>query len=225
MQPDGTITLVIAEKTPLMQASLAELLSGRPPYRLAAVVSNGQDFLTVIDREKADIGIIGWELPGVNGRGILHVLRDRNHDASSARPLVNQAVAEKTSSKAPRIVVYTGSHDASIPRQAMLLGAAGFCSKNDPPIRLLEAIDAVASGRMIFPFIDMTCFASDPHAGLTTRERELLADLVNGMTNQQIAGHLGISPNTVKFHLKNLYAKLSVENRSQAIALSLRGTV
>ena len=88
---------------------------------------------------------------------------------------------------------------------------------------MLDTIIAVAAGRMVFPFIDVSSLASDPLAGLTPRERELLAALAGGLTNQQMATQLDISLNTVKFHLKNLYDKLGVGNRAQAVAFYLKG--
>ena len=149
------------------------------------------------------MGIIGWEMPYLDGRGVLQSLRSRVD--------------------APRLIVYTGSPNPDVPRQAMTLGAAGFCSKREPPEQLLDTIIAVAAGRMVFPFIDVSSLASDPLAGLTPRERELLASLAGGLTNQQMASQLDISLNTVKFHLKNLYDKLGVGNRAQAVAFYLKG--
>ena len=84
---------------------------------------------------------------------------------------------------------------------------------------------AVAEGRMVFPFMDMSQPGGDPFASLTSREQELLAALAHGRTNAQIAGDLEISLNTVKFHLKNLYGKLSVRNRAQAVAHYLKSHV
>ena len=77
---------------------------------------------------------------------------------------------------------------------------------------------AVARGRMAFPYVDVRLLELNPLAGLTDREREILEALAEGMTNQQLANAFGISLNTVKFHLKNLYGKLGVDNRAQAVA-------
>jgi two-component system nitrate/nitrite response regulator NarP len=71
---------------------------------------------------------------------------------------------------------------------------------------------------MAFPFVDVRLLELNPLAGLTDREREILLALSRGLTNQQLADSFEISLNTVKFHLKNLYGKLSVDNRAQAIA-------
>ncbi len=197
------IELVIGEKNPLLQSSLVKLFSGDDRFSLLAVAADGERFLEACERLSFDVGVIGWEMPYLDGRGVLQALRGREN--------------------APRIIVYTGSNNPDVPRQAMALGAAGFCSKNEPPSQLIDTILSVAAGRMVFPFIDVARLATDPFAGLTPRERELLSALAGGLTNQQMAAQLNISLNTVKFHLKNLYDKLGVSNRAQAVAFYLKG--
>lgn len=196
------IGIVIAEKNPLLQSGLAELFSKDERFSLLAMTADGQQFLETVRDLAFDVGLIGWEMPGLNGREVLQALRDRP--------------------TSPRTIIYTGSTNPDVPRQAMALGAAGFCSKSDPPAQLLETVLAVAAGRMMFPFVDVSRLTRDPFGTLTPRERELLASLASGMTNAQIAGKLEISINTVKFHLKNLYDKLDVGNRAQAVAAFLR---
>ncbi len=197
-----TVGIVVAEKSPLLRSGLAELFATDERFSLLAMTADGEDFLRAVRETRFDVGLIGWEMPLLDGRGVLLALRD---------------VPEP-----PRVIVYTGTTDPDAPRRALALGAAGFCSKSDPPVQLLETVAAVAAGRMMFPFVDVSRLANDPFTDLTPRERELLASLAGGLTNAQIAGKLDISINTVKFHLKNLYDKLSVGNRAQAVAAFLR---
>ena len=82
----------------------------------------------------------------------------------------------------------------------------------------LESCLAVAAGRMVFPYVDVRSLKRDPRESLTTREKALLVALAKGRTNTELATELGISINTVKFHLRNLYEKLGLRNRAQAIA-------
>jgi two-component system nitrate/nitrite response regulator NarP len=89
---------------------------------------------------------------------------------------------------------------------------------------LLDAVASVARGRMSLPYVDLQTLTKDPLGELTARERELLVALANGWTNLQIASRIGISRNTVKYHLKNLYDKLGVSNRAMAVALYMSAT-
>jgi len=76
----------------------------------------------------------------------------------------------------------------------------------------------VADGKMVFPFLDVRDLRSDPISTLSRKERAILEALSEGLTNKQLSNRLGISTNTVKFHLSNIFDKLSVKNRAQAIA-------
>ena len=118
-----------------------------------------------------------------------------------------------------RIIIYTGDASRDVLREAVREGAWGFTSKSEDPAVLIETIATVARGRMSVPYIDIRTIASDPLEQLTVRERELLGALANGWTNIHIASRIGISENTVKYHLKNLYDKLGVNNRAMAVAM------
>jgi two-component system nitrate/nitrite response regulator NarP len=74
---------------------------------------------------------------------------------------------------------------------------------------------------MVFPFVDIQKVRPNPLKSLTHRERDLLAALETGRSNAQLAREFGVSINTVKFHLRNLFGKLDVRNRTQAICLYL----
>ncbi len=160
--------------------------------------SDGERFLEALDRVHFDVAVIGWVMPYCDGHGVLEKLRNRPDS--------------------PRIVVYTGSADPRISLEVMALGGAGFCSKSDPPEVLLETVAAVGAGRMVFPYVDLGALDEDPLHSLTPRERDLLQSLAGGASNADLAKEFGVSINTIKFHLRNLYDKLQVRNRAQAAA-------
>jgi len=195
-----SIDVILADKNPLVISGLAQIFA-TSRLHLAATVPDGRRFLAEIRKRRFDVGVIGWEMPGVDGRAVLQALR--------------------TIEGAPPVVVYTGNADASIPRQVMALGGAGFVSKSEPPDVLVSTLADVATGRMVFPFVDVRLLNEAASHVLTPREVELLASLASGASNRDIAARHAISLHTVKFHLKNIYAKLQASNRAQAVSIYL----
>jgi two-component system nitrate/nitrite response regulator NarP len=195
------IRVGVADKSPLIRAALQHLLTEDDRFELVDVVADGDQFLDLVDRVSIDVGVIGWVIAPGDGKFILDQLR--------ARP------------SAPRIVVYTGAPTKTIAPQVMAHGGAAFVSKSEQPEFLVDTVASVADGRMVFPFLDVRSIHQDPLSTLTGRELEVLSLLAAGQSNKQIAETQSVSPNTVKFHIRNLFEKLDVHSRSQAIALYL----
>lgn len=196
-------SIILVDKSPIVLSGLAAVFASDSRFTVVATAADGERFMEAVDRISCDVAVIGWEMPYMDGRDVLSALKGRED--------------------APRIVVYTGSAKPGIGRQVLQLGGAGFCSKQDRPEVLVETVVAVAEGRMVFPFMSIDAPQASGLDTLTRRERDLLAALADGQTNAQIAKALDISLNTVKFHLKNLYEKLHVNNRAQAVARYLAG--
>lgn len=192
--------IVIADKNPVVRAGLVDFIGRDGRFDVVAAVSSGEEFLALCAKEHAAcIGIIGWALPDMTGAGVLNALKQQGSRT--------------------RVIVYTGEAGADVLRQAVRLGAWGFISKADDPSVLLDTIATVARNRLCLPYVDLETIHKDPLDVLTLRERELLVALASGWSNLQIAARIGISRNTVKYHLKNLYDKLGVSNRAMAVAL------
>lgn len=201
-QDSKIIRVALADKNPLIQAALKQLLSEDERFELVHVTATCEEFLEKVAAQPVDVGVIGWIIGSCDGRAILDQLGRIEF--------------------APRVVVYTGDIDPVVPAQVMRHGGAGFVSKSEQPAVLLDTVAAVAAGRMIFPFIDVRKIYENPLSSLTRRELEVLSDLSAGRTNKQIARDLDLSLNTVKFHVRNVFQKLNVNSRSQAIALYLK---
>ncbi len=199
---NSIIRVGVADKSPLVQAALTHLFAEDQRFELVDVWADGESFLKSIDQCDLNVVVTGWVINPGNGKYILDQLR--------------------ALSNAPRIIVYTGAEGQSVPAQVMAHGGAAFVSKSEQPEYLLDTVAAVADGRMVFPFLDVRNIHRDPLTSLTKRELEVLSALATGQTNKQIAAAHGVSPNTVKFHIKNLFEKLGVNNRGQAIALYLK---
>ena len=176
---------------------MSEIFDRDPRFSLTATASTAEGFLGTVMRVPVQIGIIDWNLPVLGGQKLIEVLREQTH--------------------APRLLVY-GDNAGDLPRLALAAGAAGFSPRNGTVEGLLDTCIAVAAGQMIFPFLDVRDLQADPIHQLTRREKALLEALSRGLSNRQLAVEFEISTNTVKFHLSNLYEKLSVSSRTQAVA-------
>lgn len=196
------IRVGIADKSPLVQAALTHLFESDPRFELLRVWDNGEALLKGLEDCSPDVVVSGWVIKPGDGKYILDRLRAR------ADP--------------PRVVVYTGSSSGAVPAQAMAHGAAAYVSKSERPELLLDTVESVARGLMVFPFLDVRKVNESPLTCLTRRELEVLSALAAGQSNKEIASELALSTNTVKFHVKNLFQKLDVHNRSQAVALYLK---
>ncbi|MDK3075806.1 response regulator transcription factor [Sedimentitalea sp. JM2-8] len=188
---------MLADANPLVLSAMSEIFERDPRFSLVATSGTAEGFLGMVMRLPVQVGVIDWKLPALGGAKLIEVLRDQQN--------------------APRLVVYADATD-DLPRQAMTAGAAAFSPRSGPVEGLLDTCCDVAAGKMVFPFLDVRDLQQDPIAQLSKRERVLLEALSKGSTNRELAAELGISVNTVKFHLSNLFEKLSVRNRAQAIA-------
>ncbi len=191
------IDVMLADSNPLVLSAMSELFERDPRFSLVATSATAEGFLGTVMRVPVQIGVIDWNLPVLGGAKLIEVLREQEN--------------------APRLVVY-GDDARDLPRLAMTAGAAGFAARGDEVDDLLKCCAEVASGKMVFPFIDVRELQNDPIHSLSRKERQMLESLSKGLTNRELSKELGISTNTVKFHLSNLYEKLSVRNRAQAIA-------
>ena len=196
------IRVGIADKSPLVQAGLKQLLSDDERFNLVVTCADGERFIEAVDRFDFDIGIIGWIMPNGDGKFIMDHLQNRTD--------------------APKIIVYTGHENDSTAAHVMARGGAAFVSKSSTPETLLNTAASVADGQMVFPYLDVRKINSSPLATLTKKEIEVLSSLAMGRTNKEIAREKDVSQNTIKFHVRNIYEKLSVRNRGEAIALYLK---
>ena len=191
------INIVLADPNPLVLSAMSELIERDTRFSLVATSSTAEGFLRMVMRIRVDVGIIDWDIPAIGGAKLIDVLRDQD--------------------AAPRIIVY-GDATNELPRIAMSAGAAAFSSRSDHIDALLATCVDVYEGKMVFPFLDIRELQKDPIQQLSRKERTILESLSKGLTNRELSAELGISINTVKFHLSNLFEKLAVRNRAQAIA-------
>lgn len=191
----------VAERNPLVVSALGDMIARDGRFDLMGSVQTGEGFLQELaaPQRRFDLAVLGWGLADMDGGEVLAEMQRRSLEA--------------------RIVIFSNDHDIAILKQCVRLGVQGYCYQFDDPQILFDTLVAVVHGRICIPYVDVSKINDNPFSTLTVRERELLCVLADGWTNLQIASRTGISENTVKYHLKNLYDKLDVRNRAMAVAL------
>lgn len=190
-----------------MREGLAAIIGTQPDLQLVASVETGQQALHCLDTELIRVAVLDLQLRDEDGFSILEAIRKRYPEVR---------------------VLMLSSHDgeAAIAR-ALEMGARGYVTKSASAAILLNAIKTVAAnGRFLSP--DAAARISERTVGilLTPRELEILAAVVNGDSNRDIAQALGLTEKTVKNHMTALLSKIGAQNRTQAAHLALsRGLV
>jgi DNA-binding NarL/FixJ family response regulator len=208
---DAPIRVVIIEDMRDVREGLATLINGTRGFRCETTFRTMEDALAHIEDARPDVILTDIGLPGMTGIEGIRLLRQRRIDAP--------------------IVALTVYDDDERIFAALCAGATGYLLKNTPPARLLESLEEVTTGgapmspevarRVISLFRD---FRPPDHASyhLTPQETELLKLLVDGHHKKTAAAAMGISVNTVSFHLKNVYDKLQVHSKTEAVAKAIR---
>lgn len=194
------IRIVLADDHALVLEGLRTLIATDPALRLVATATDGERLLEAIRRSHPDVAVMDLQMPYMGGADCLSRIR------AEGLPV--------------RVLVLTAFGDAHSLHLAIEGGADGFALKTDPPEATLAAIRQVAAGQLVFPQAARRWLLNQPRdpQQLTPREQEMLALVAEGKSNTTIARELHLTENTVKFHLRNIYTKLGVTNRTQAAA-------
>lgn len=173
-----------------------------------AIYKDGETALKFIPKQKPDVAVMDIGLPGMSGIECVKRLKEK---------LPNLDV----------IILSVYDDDEHI-FQSLQAGACGYLTKNIFPSRLVQAIYEITEGgapmnaaiarRVVSSFSKF----KTPSENLTTREKEVLKLLCEGISYTIIARRMNVSPNTVHFHLKNIYKKLQVNSRHEAVMLVTR---
>jgi len=205
------ISVVIIEDMREVREGLTMLINGTPGFRCTGSYRSMLEALDRIGEHTADVILTDIGLPGMSGIEGARILRER-------LPSV------------PILALTIYDNDEKI-FAALCAGASGYLLKNTTPARLLESLtEAVNGGAPMSPEVARRVvrlfrdFHPPEHAEyrLTPQEMQLLKLLVNGHHYKTAAQELGITPSTVSFHLKNIYTKLQVHSKTEAVAKALR---
>jgi DNA-binding NarL/FixJ family response regulator len=205
------LNVVLIEDVREVREGLSALIDEAAGFRCAAACRTMEEALASPATSKADVVLTDIGLPGMSGIDGIRVLQER-------WPRV------------PIVALTVYDSDGQV-FQALCAGASGYLLKNTPPARLLDALREVAAGgapmspevarRVLRLFREFRPPAQASYR-LTPQQHELLKLLVDGHHKKTAAEALGISVNTVSFHLKHIYEKLQVHSKSEAVAKALR---
>jgi len=207
MNTSDPIRILIADDHPVFRFGLRVLLQGEPDMEVVGEATTGREAVDMALDLQPDVVLMDLNMPELNGIDATRRIRAERAEIS--------------------VLVITMFDDDTV-FAAMRAGARGYLLKGAEGEETLRAVRAVASGEAIFsPTIAdriMYYFAHTPAqapAGafpkLTAREREVLALIAKGLTNQAIAARLVLSEKTVRNHVSNIFSKLQVADRAEAI--------
>ncbi|WP_369355429.1 response regulator [Streptomyces sp. cg2] len=200
--PGRRIRLLLCDDHAVVRAGLRALLSAEPGIEVVGEAATGEEALAVAAKQRPDVVLMDLSL----GTGIDGI--------ETTRRLVTEVPGARV------LVLTTYDTDADVTR-AVQVGATGYLLKAERPEELFAAIATAAEGRAVLsaPAANRVMErVRKPHAALTDRQLDILAQLARGLGNREIARALFISEATVKTHLVRIYAKLGVDTRAGAVA-------
>ncbi len=206
-----TIRILICDDHAVVRRGLRSLVGVKPEMELVGEAVDGEEAVTMAKKLKPDVIIMDLVMPRKDGVTAIAEIKKKNHDA--------------------RILVLTSFSDDKNVFSAIKAGASGYLLKDSSPEDLLQAIDDVYQGKSsLHPVIAQKVIhemhqpsdlppTDDP---LSEREVEVLRNVAQGMSNQEIAQTLKIKEGTVRIHVGNILNKLQLANRTQATLYALR---
>jgi DNA-binding NarL/FixJ family response regulator len=203
----GRIRILVADDHPVYRDGLRALAARSPDLELVGEAANGTDAVAMAEQTLPDVILMDLRMPGMTGIEATRAILDRRPET--------------------RILILTMSEDDDSLFAAMRAGARGYLPKDADSEELIRAIRAAALGEVIFGasiasrlqafFAPTRARAADPFPELTEREDEVLELIAQGRSNHDIAARLQISDKTVRNHVANVFNKLRVADRAQAI--------
>jgi DNA-binding NarL/FixJ family response regulator len=210
----SVIRVAIVEDRTEIRLGLKMLINGSPGYLATADFRSMEEALESIGNEVPDVALVDIGLPGISGIEGVRLLKQRHRGI--------------------HLLMLTVYDDDERIFEAICAGACGYLLKTTPPARLLEALkEAVNGGAPMSPEIARRVIAlfrqfrppDQANYHLTAHEVRLIKLLVEGHNNQTAATELGVSINTVRFHLRSVYEKLQVHSKSEAVVKALRSGI
>ena len=205
----AALRVQIYEDNDELRNMLSMLLTHSAGFELCGAFSNCAEAITNVTENKPDVILCDIDMPGVDGITGVRMIRKEN--------------------KKVLILMYTVFDDNEHLFDALCEGANGYLLKGDSPAEILNAIKEVHEGgapmspaiaRKVIGFFGQQRKTND--SALTEREKEILLLMVQGKSAKMIASHTGITFQTVRTHIKNIYEKLHVHSQTEAVSKAIK---
>jgi DNA-binding NarL/FixJ family response regulator len=197
------IRIMVVDDHPVLRVGIAAIIQGQEDMLLIAEAANGAEALEQFSAARPDVTLMDLQMPRMNGVDAIVAIRKV---APNARIIV--------------LTTYTGDAQAL---RALKAGAVGYLLKSTLRKDLVETIREIHAGRRrIPPEIAQEIAFNASAEDLTAREVSILDLVAAGKANKEIGWHLSISEDTVKAHLRSIFAKLDASDRTQAVTSALR---
>lgn len=208
-----TIRILLADDHKIVREGTRQLLEQSDDLIVVAEAATGEAAVELCEELRPDVVVMDVHLPGINGIEATRLIRSRY-------PLT-------------RVVVLSAYDDDRYVFPLLEAGANGYLLKTTSGANLADAIRSVVKGEMVLdPHITGKVISRLAHLrahrpggmtdGLTERELDVLRAVARGLSNKEIGEALGIATNTVQVHLRNIFAKLGVGDRTEAVAYAIR---
>ncbi|MCA6073675.1 response regulator transcription factor [Fulvivirga sedimenti] len=198
--------IVIVEDNDVVREGFSLIINSISNYYVVNSYDNAEDSIRNLKKDKPDVILMDLELPGMSGIEAIAAIKKLN-------PSID-------------ILVNTIYENSELVFQALCAGATGYITKNTNHTELLNAIKELIQGGapMTSNIAKMVVksFQKNPNSPISARETEVLELLAQGKSYSMIARDLFITKETAKSHIKNIYAKLQVNSKSEAIAKATR---
>jgi two-component system NarL family response regulator len=198
----STIRVLCVDDHRVVREGIASMVGRQPDMEVVAAAATGEESVELFRQYRPDVTLMDLQLPTMSGLDAIHAIR---REDPNARIIV--------------LTVFQGDEDIY---RALKAGAATYLLKDalDDLARMVREVHA--GGRPLPPNIQALLAARSSHPELTAREIDVLRLVVKGLRNREIAVELGISEETAKVHVKNIFAKLDVPDRTAAVTVALR---
>lgn len=215
LENTGMIRVALFEDNHILRDMLFQLINGSPGFICTGAFANADDLVYKIEKAEPQVVLMDIDMPGMNGIEAVAIIKEK----FPAVQILMQTIFEEDEK------IY----------DSICAGASGYLLKNTPPAKLLEALQEVYSGgspmsasvarKVLIAFQKQSVFSKKEKFDLSERELEVLQNLVKGMSYKMIADACGISFDTIRFHIKNIYQKLHVHSKSEAIIKALKNKI